>query len=313
MAENMDVEARRDFSTFELGDNVYELASGLLPEIAECLDVQLGDEPSSDDMFNLVGKLGKNKVLRNNEPVTAIDLETAADLLNRSGVQKPLNRSLWTPDFQVDPDGGFIIVTGAVANWQDRTAKLVANGIKAGTLSKTTHIITGSRVMGTKPGSEQSNPNVQAFLEEKGKYPTETQYAERYVIPKVKDAGGDVILTSYDTDSGDKIAANFAKEANFSADSEEQRTMFIDGSQVTFARVANAGIQLAVQFRKAIREHVSPDFDGYRHLPEVFVVTDGFPIARTPEEVADPANFQSPYTGLRQAVLTAKMLHEAAA
>ncbi len=305
--------AERDFSTFELGDNVYELADGLIPEIAVHLDVKLGDEPNSDDMFMLVGKLGKNKVLRDNEEVTAINLETAADLLDRSGVQKPLNRSLWTPDFQVDPISGFTIVTGAVANWQDRTAMLVANGIKAGALSKTTRIITGSRVMGTKPGSEQSNPNVQAFLEEKGEYPTETQYAEQYVIPKIKGAGGDIILTSYDTDSGDEIAANFAREANFLTDPEEQRDMFRDGVQVTFARVANAGIQLAVQFRGAIREYAFSDFDKCPQLPEVFVVTDGFPIAKTPEEIADPAHFQSPYTGLRQAVLTAKMLHEAAA
>lgn len=305
--------AERDFSTFELGDNVYELAGGLVPQIAERLDIRLGDEPDSRAMYVLVGLLGKNKILRDNEEVTAIDVATAADFLDRSGVQKPLNRSLWTPEFQVEPGAGFNVITGAVANWQDRTAKLVADGIRTGTLNEKTHLITGSRVMGKKPGSEQSNPNVQAFLKDKGTYPTETQYADRFVRPQIEDAGGDVTLTSYHTENGDEIAANFASEANFSADPEMQKSLFKDGAQVTFARVANAGVQLAVQFRQAIRERVSPDFDGYPLMPEAFVVTDGFPIARTAEEIADPVHFQSPYTGLRQAILTAKMLHEAAA
>lgn len=305
--------AERDFSNFELGDNVYELADGLVPRIAGRFDISLGDEPDSRALYVLVGLLGKNKVLRENQEVTAIDLTTAADLLDESGVQKPLNRSLWTPEMQVDPDAGLTIATGAVANWQDRTARLVANGIKDGILSKTTHLVIGSRVMGEKPGSEQSNPNVQAFLEEKGEYPTETQYADRFVRPRIEAAGGDVILTSYHTEDGDEIAANFARKVDFSADAELQKGIFEDGAQVAFARVANAGIQLAVQFRSAVREHISSDFDAYPHLPEVFVVTDGFSIARTPEEIADPVHYQSPYTGLRQALLTAKMLHEAAA
>lgn len=296
----------RDFSNFELGDNVYELADGLIPEIAVHLGIRLGDEPNSDDMFKLVGKLGKNKVLRDNEEVTAINLATAANLLARSGVQEPLDRSLWTSDLQpVDSESGYsgmTIITGAVANWQDRTAKLVADGIKNGTLPRRTQIVAGNRVMDSK--SDRTNPNIEEFYNAKGRYPTETEYAGTFVLPHITEADGIISLTSYDTKDGDRIASNFVRDTKIS---------YQDGAPIIFARVANAGIQLATQFRGSIREYADPEFDSDPKNPEVFIRTDSFSVARTPEQVQDPVHYQSPYTGLRQAVLTAKMLHEATA
>lgn len=294
----------RDFSTFELGDDVYRLADGLIPEVARRLGVILGEKPDSGHMHTLVGEVGKQRVLRDNKEPTAIDLEKAADLLERSGVQEALDRSLWTPNLQVgDLDSnmalGITVVTGAVANWQDRTAQIVAEGIKAGTVPKKTEIITGNRLMDSK--TEQVNPNVLKFYEEFGKYPTENEYAFSFVLPVIREAGGQIAMTSYETKDGDSIAENFASD------------LFESHEPITFARVANAGIQLAIQFRSAIREHANSEFDSDSDIPEVFIVTDSFPIARTLEDVQDPAHSQSPYTGLRQAVLTAKFLHEAAA
>lgn len=298
--------AERDFSNFELGDNVYELADGLIPEIAVHLDVKLGDEPNSDDMFMLVGKLGKNKVLRDNEEVTAINLATAANLLARSGVQKPLNRSLWTPEIgPFDDEDGLTIITGAIANWQDRTAKLVKTGIETRMLTGKVKIVTGNRVM-DRP-TEKTNTNVRMFFDEEGIYPTETQYALDFVLPEIPRIGNrGTTLDAYNTKEGDELAANFARD---------NKKMFdgVTPMPITFVRVANAGVQLAVQFRSAIREYADPSFDEDHGSPEAFVLTDSFPIARTPEQVQDPAHYQSPYTGLRQAVLTAKMLREAAA
>jgi hypothetical protein len=298
--------AQRDFSNFELGDNVYELADGLIPEIAVHLDMKLGEEPNSEDMFKLVGKLGKNKVLRDNEEVTAINLKTAVNLLARSRVQKPLNRSLWTPEIgPFDDEDSLTIITGAIANWQDRAARLVKTGVETGMLSGKVKIVTGNRVM-DRP-TEKTNTNVQMFFDEEGRYPSETQYASDFVLPEIgaRIGNGGATLVAYHTAKGDELAANFARD---------NKEMFdgVTPMPITFARVANAGVQLAVQFRSAIREHADPSFDEDHGSPEAFVLTDSFPIARTEEEIADPANFQSPYSGLRQAVLTAKVLHEAA-
>lgn len=301
--------AERDFSNFELGDDVYKLANGLVPEIAGRLGFMLGEKPDSGHMHDLVGVLGKNKVLRDNARVQAINLEVAAELLERSGVQKPLDRSLWTPDRKIDPSG-LTIVTGAVPNWQDRATKLVAEEIHEGTISEEVRIVTGSRVM-DRP-SEKDHPNIRRFRSEAkkaskskrpkaGNYPTETQYAKRFALPAIR-AEGSSILTSYDVEDGEAIASNYARD---------YKELFRVGHPIVFARVANAGVQLATQFRAAIREHANPEFDADPENPEVFILTDGFPIARNDDQVQDSANYQSPYTGLRQAVLTAKVLHEA--
>lgn len=308
--------AERDFNNFELGDDVYKLADGLISEIAGRLGFMIGEKPDSGHMHDLVGMLGKNKVLRDNEPATAIDLETAAELLERSGVQKPLDRSLWTPNLQLVDLGanaasGFTVVTGGVANWQDRTTELVAEAVGQGELPQDVRVVTGQRLMG-KIASEAANPNVKAFHEKKLRLPTETEYATRFVLPVLDAAGARATLTSYATESGEEIANNFSRNVRTSEDDDEAayEKLFERDKPVTFARVANAGIQLAIQFRQAIRTNTDPDFDS-EAMPDIFIRTDGFPIARTEEQVQDPANYQSPYTGLRQVVLTAKMLHEA--
>jgi hypothetical protein len=112
-----------------------------------------------------------------------------------------------------------------------------------------------------------------------------------------------VSLQRYDTDNGQKIAEAFA----------EEHEELVNG-KLAFARVANAGIQLAVQFRTAARK-LSTSFDADPRNLQVYVLTDSFPIARTEEE-AQPASakrFQNPFTGIRQVALTGKLLVEAVA
>src|SRR5690349_8134719 len=91
-----------DFANFYLTDinsqtNVYEMANGLIPEIAERLDFELSSEPNSQEMYEMVGEIGPDKQLRNNPDVAAIDRNLAITFVEQSGVQRPLNRSLWTP------------------------------------------------------------------------------------------------------------------------------------------------------------------------------------------------------------------------
>ena len=120
-------------------------------------------------------------------------------------------------------------------------------------------------------------------------------------IPKLVEAGFTVVPSEYAGANGDQLA-----EGLFSDYPE------LAYRNLVFGRVANAGLQLACQMRTAARK-INGDFDGFREEPQVFVVTDSFPIATTPEQKADAAHYQNPQTGLRQAVLSAKMIHEAAA
>ena len=298
--------AERDFNSFELGDNVYELAGCLIPEMAEIAGVDIGDDPNVEKLGQLVGKYGKEKVLRDNEPID-IPIETAADLVDRSGVQGALNRSLWTPN--LIPDATDIVVTGGMANWQDRTIKTVLEEAQyyPGMMI---HFATGNRVMDTK--SEVNNPNIIEFLKRHGEYPTETDYSNSFVGPQLSFNGFSISGNhyyfdsghyGYQTGNGDEIAKKFVTE---------NQQLFKTGSGITFAKVANAGIQLACQFRKAVRDYVRQDFDVDPNNPEAFVLTDSFPVARSEEDLGNPAEFQSPFTALRQVALTAKLLHEAA-
>ncbi len=149
--------------------------------------------------------------------------------------------------------------------------------------------------------TELPNPNVMKFNETHGQLPTQTDYVEAFIAPKLKEAGLTTYVEGYETDDGDEIAVNFA---------ETYFELWQPGQQVAVARVANAGIQLAVQMRKAARQ-VNSGFDADALNPQLHVITDRFPIADTQERVEDPAHFQSPFTALRQVALTAKLLEEA--
>ncbi|MEO6760962.1 MAG: hypothetical protein ABI220_01120 [Candidatus Saccharimonadales bacterium] len=291
--------AERDFSNFQLGDNVYELGGGVIPDIAERLDFEIGTEPDSDKLGALVKIIGENKVLRENEEVQAISLDKAADLVNRSGVQEPLARSLWTPDKSLPSHIDTVIVTGAVANWQDRTASLLVDAVKRGFGADNLYLLSGNREMSSK--SEINNQNIIRYYKEYGVYPLESNYATEFVKPMLEEAGYNVTNEAFETGKGDAIAAEFA--ANHS-------DVWIDDKTVSVARVANAGIQLAVQMQRAARD-VNPKFDMDRNNPQLFVQADTRLVASAREQLDDPANYQSPFTAMRQLVLTARYLLKA--
>lgn len=299
----------RDFANYYLEDDVRELAHGLLPEMAEVFEVDLtemdGDEgPSSEPLGKLVGAIGAKKTLRENEKGAKAwlsqqtgseeaALNQAADWLERSSIQQALNRSLWTPHITPESDTP-VIITGAVANWQDRTAALVAK-----MSPRQVFLASGTRNMNTP--TEMANPNVLSYEYTNGVLPAEHGYAFTFVKPILEEAGHVVQDIQYVTESGDQIADGFVM----------RHPELLEG-QIIFARVANAGIQLAVQFRNAARK-VQPDFDSDPASPQVFVLTDRFPIARTPQQAANAPEFQNPFTGIRQVALTGKLLVEAAA
>lgn len=287
----------RTFENFELGDNVYELSDGLLPEIAETFEVP----QSVDQLGALVGAIGTKKTLQENLSGAKAWLtewsgseqqatELAVSWMDRSGVQLSLDRSLWTPDVQT-PEGTPIVATGAVANWQDRVVRPLEDRS-----ATAVYLPVGNREMGTP--TEVVNENVQAFQAQEKRLPREYEYAREFVAPVLQAAGCEVELVAYDTGNGQEIAEHFV---------EDYEELF--GQPVAFARVANAGIQLACQFREAAR-HAGIAFDANRSNPDAFVLTDSFPVARTPEELSDAKNYQNPFTGIRQVALTAKLLTE---
>jgi hypothetical protein len=301
-----------DFSNFELGDNVGLLANGLLPEMADAFEVELSPQPTTDELGVLVGALGAKKTLRDNESGAKAWLEQTtgseqdaldmvAEWMDRSGVQRALDRSLWTPEFTT-PDETPAVITGSVANWMDRVVTILdsQSQLSKGRNSKRLIIAAGgNREMNTK--TEIVNANVLAFQESEGRLPTESQYLEAVVVPRLQALGHEVLVRAYDTNKGDEIAQRMVD------DSLELRYV----NNLAVIRVANAGIQLAVQIRKAIQQS-GRAFDGNIQNPQMFVMTDTFEVARSVEECEDAASYQNPFTGIRQIALTGKLLVEAA-
>ncbi len=286
----MSSESNRDFSNFELGDNVFKLADYLVPHVAELLEVELSEQPDSGEIQDLLDGMRTNKVLRNNEPIVAIDHQTKLDLVERSGIQKPLDRSLWTPSVKATEAADVYLMVTAVANWQDRAAAVVENSPK-----KPVYIAAGNREM--KQPTEVTNPNVQAIFEATGSYPTEAAYAAKVILPRLVESGFDEVhLSTYQTGDGDEIAERFYAGNPYLTD-----------RRIAVVRNANAGLITAIQHRTAARK-VGPTFDIYAHDAQLMVVTDGLPLARTPEQEADAAHYQKVDPAFGQMLLLAKKL-----
>lgn len=282
----------RDFGTFYfMEDNVYELAGELIPEIAERLEVPIADEPNNEDLQRLMGAVGRNKVLRANGEIQAIHPEEMADIIERSGVQNELRRSLWTPEKGVEGTEA-VLAVGGVANWQDRTARIITGAPDA-----PVHLLGGSRIMDT--ATEKSNPNIARIYEKVGFYPSEAQYMGSVVLSQIVEAKQSATVHRFDTDNGDLMLEEFFK-----------KNPALLKQHLLMARVANAGVVMALQMRNAARK-LNPTFDSNPADPQVVIATDSFPVAHTEEQRKDVPHYQNPATALRQVVLTAAKIHEA--
>ncbi len=161
-------------------------------------------------------------------------------------------------------------------------------------------LVVGNRTM-DKP-TEVTNSNVIGLKKQDGRFPTEKRYGEKVIVPKLWIAGYFISVTGYETENGEEIASDYVSD---------YRGAFTPDKAISFVRVANAGIHLAVQFRQAARK-LFPEYDNDSTEPQVYVETDTMPVARTSEQIQQPTNYQAPQAGLRQAVLTAKLLHQTA-
>ena len=290
----------RDFSNYQFGDSVYELAGGLLPDMAEQLEIRLGEVPEADTLQAMLKRVGEKKQLRDNLGVVAdyITPEQAAEFVERSGVQKAVDRDLWAGNVSsVEAGARDALILGGVANWTDRMAEVVATHPTA----QKVWTIGGTREM--KTPTELVNPNNARLIEtfKLRRSPTEAQYLGAVVVPSLIKRGKNVFPSAYPTDNGDELLRQFFGE----------NPQLLE-EKLLLARVANSGIIMGLQVRAAARLH-NPDFDRDPANPQLFVATDAFQVARTEEQRQDAAHYQNPSTAIRQVILTGKKLVEAQA
>ena len=121
--------AERNFSSYELGDNVYGLANGLLIDIAEKAEYELGNAPTEARLKGLIEVLGPEKELQKNIELVKSNLgnaanETIANWVDRSGILAPLDRN-FVINVQGPEEVDSVVMTGGVARWMLRREAVV--------------------------------------------------------------------------------------------------------------------------------------------------------------------------------------------
>lgn len=280
----------RNFRNYQLGDNVHQLAEGLLPEMAETMGYELTDQPDVDNLRGLIGHIGPAKWLQDNIALVRERLGTAEDAqvvaagwTERSGVMIPMTRSFVSPEIAVPDEVDSAVITGGVARWMlrraDRLERVTARGMRVGRVV----IAAGSRQM--RP-SEHARVADYAILN--GAEPTEADFARTYMVPALAEAGHETELVAVDSSDGDDVMRAAAEATR--------------GGTVLAVGNAPAAIQVAGQYRLAARE-ASAGFD--TSGDQLFMTADTLPVARGSE---GPATHQNPFTALGQIARSALFL-----
>ena len=283
-----------DFSNYELGMNVHELADGLLPEMAAATGFNLAPEPSVENLEAFIKHIGPVKTLQDNislaqERLGRTDnaVTIAADWVDRSGVLEPAHRNFADTGVIMPRTFDNAFITGGVARWMLRRTEhleeLVASGIRIGRVD----LPLGQKQMG-----EGEHDFVKEYAATNGNLPTQVQFGVAYLVPRFMNAGLTVELLASDSEDGDTIMQEYAETADY-----------IDGLVLAVGNAPSA-IQTAGQFRVAAREYNS-GFD--TDARQLFVSSDTISVAREGEP---PATHQNPYSALGQIVRNALFLQK---
>lgn len=284
--------SERNFSNYQLSDNVYELAGGLLPDMAEALDFDLGEEPSEDAISRFVGHIGPAKELQENIGLVQQRLGTEASAISlaagwteRSGVLAPVHRSFANPEIAVPSEFDTAIITGGVARWMLRRAARIRDLAEVSGQNFGEVLVAA----GTRQMKENEHASVARLAELSGQLPTEADFAEGVIVPRLQAAGLAARAVRIGTSVGDEAMKEVAHAIQ-------------NRDTVLVAANAPAAIQTAGQLRVAAKDNRA-DFDTTGE--QLFVTGDGFPLARHGESAA---THQNPYTALGQIARNALFL-----
>lgn len=284
----MSVETR-DFSDYQLGDDVYSLGGGVIPEIAAAANYELTSGQAAQDVLpGLIGAVGPDKELQKNigrvKQFLGDDaVQTAADWVERSGVLKPVERSFVQPG-QLPDEIDSLLINGGVARWMLRRAA-IAEQYSPERIGRII-LPLGIRQMG-----KVEHQLVTTLETKNGVKPTEQQFASEYLVGRLSLAGFKVELIPVESTDGDSILQELFTQYK----SLTEGTMLVAGN-------APSVIQSAGQVRLAARSAAS-SFDS--NGDQLFMAGDTIQVARNGEK---PATHQDPYTALGQIARNALFL-----
>jgi hypothetical protein len=272
---------------------LYKLGGGILPEIAEAFSFELPKTPTSVTLRELTAKVAPNKKLRDNiayaKEVLGEDAFGYCNAwLKRSGAMEPVRGgSFIDPTVAAPKEFNTLVWSGGTANWMLRRRALTEQ-------IKPRNIGQVILPMGDRRMAEGEHTQVETYLTEVGQLPTEAEFANRFIVPVLVNAGFGIIrLIPVESGSSDVILAQLFDEHAEILDPEH--TTLVIGN-------APNAVQATGQLRAAGRKiDVAYDYHGR----QLFFQSDGFPIALHNE----PANeAQNPVSGLGQVLRNFKVL-----
>ncbi|HLB66800.1 MAG TPA: hypothetical protein VJJ78_04395 [Candidatus Saccharimonadales bacterium] len=297
-----------DFRDFRLEDiaanprGVYDLAEGLLPEMANAMGYELGGFPDSGILSGFINHIGPAKTLQDNiglvqeRLATQVDAVTiASDWAERSGSLWQLARtfrgSFSRPNKSLPKSIDSAVFNTAVGRWQERRAQKIMDLEEQGTKVARIAIMAGNRTM-----NEVEHPMVATLARQDGVLPTEARFATAFIAEMLKtNMSVPVFVFPSDSSVGDDIFLEGIR----------QRERILDDSILAVGNAPSA-LQVAGQFRKAART-IAPEFDDHGY--QLFMSGDSIPVARQGE---GPETHQNPFTALGQIARNALVLHEEA-
>lgn len=271
-----------DFADYELSPdlNVYDLADGILPEIAAAAGFELTPEPDEQNLGAFIGKVGPDKELQKNisvvrEALGANATGQIADWVDRSGIMYPVERG-FVHNTKASERAEAIIFTGGVARWMLRRTVHTIGLAPAEVI-----IPVGNREM--KPTEHQLVERYQK--RSGGTLPTEAKFARQYVTRILRAAGLSAKVIPVDSNKGDEIM-----DGLFAEDPDLLNRRLLVVSNAPNAIQATGELRLAGQ-----RVYKSFDSTG----EQVFMTQDSAPLARKGES---PKTHQNPETAVGQLV-----------
>lgn len=261
------------------GLNPYE-AIPAIRTIAEELGITLGHEPTPQEVQGtLFPMMGKGKSYVDNAEGLDIGDEIYANsrLMDAlASLIKPIPLRSVHSELGVHDEKFVMLLTGATANWMERRV------LESRRWAQPAAAYIAAANQPVIDNADSPNSYVKKYKKAYGKAatPQEYQLLSRIWRSVTRSEPDDVAAVSRNLD--DNLVALLAKHPHIA-----DATVYVP---------TNAGaVNIALQVRRKLRE-ICPGFDSDPNKPKFYFSSDGFVLAKTPEQAAKPAQYQRPLT-----------------
>lgn len=271
---------------------IYQFGNGLLADIATEFEIGLPTIPTAATLQAMIAEIAPHKTLQDNitfaqEFLGKNAFDIATKWLQRSHAMDALHGSFCDTTVAAPQQVDSVVFSGGMANWMLRRMMLTLrlNPQNVGRIL----LPMGTRTLGA--GEHQM---VNTYKREHGEFPTEAQFADRFIVETIAGLGFVTIeLIPADTANGTDVLANLF---------EVHPNLLEAGHKTLIVGNAPNTVQAAAQFRLAAREvDKSYDYNG----SQLFMLGDTFPIGINGQPTWQA---QNPLSGIGQILRLYKVL-----